>query len=62
MPMPPSPMPSAIARYADLIEAGGLDAILPQGFASLVSDTGAERSVAVDALTRVAARSRSPST
>ena len=36
----------------DLINAGGLEAILPQGFASLVSDTGAGRSAPVDALTR----------
>ncbi len=37
---------------ADLIDAGGLDAILPQGFASLVSETGAQRSAPIDALTR----------
>ena len=37
---------------AELIEAGGLDAILPADGASLVSDTGAERSAPVDALTR----------
>ena len=36
----------------DLINAGGLEAILPQGFASLVSDTSAGRSAPVDALTR----------
>ncbi len=37
---------------AELIEAGGLEAILPQGMAALRSETGAERSEPVDALTR----------
>lgn len=37
---------------AELIEAGGLEAILPQGAAALASENGAERSEPVDALTR----------
>jgi signal transduction histidine kinase len=37
---------------AELIEAGGLEAILPQGGAALVSEAGAERSYPADALTR----------
>jgi signal transduction histidine kinase len=36
----------------ELIAAGGLEAILPQGMAALTSETGAERSEPVDALTR----------
>lgn len=37
---------------AELIEAGGLEAILPQGAAAVASENGAERSEPVDALTR----------
>jgi signal transduction histidine kinase len=37
---------------AELIEAGGLEAILPQGAAAFASGNGAERSEPVDALTR----------
>ena len=37
---------------AELIEAGGLEAILPQGAAAFASENGAERSEPVDALTR----------
>jgi signal transduction histidine kinase len=37
---------------AELIEAGGLEAILPQGAAALASENRAERSEPVDALTR----------
>jgi len=37
---------------SELIEAGGLEAILPRGMAALVSETESERSAPVDALTR----------
>jgi signal transduction histidine kinase len=37
---------------SELIEAGGLEAILPHGVAALVSETESERSAPVDALTR----------
>jgi signal transduction histidine kinase len=37
---------------AELIDAGGLHAILPHGPSGLTSETGGERSVPVDALTR----------
>ena len=37
---------------SELIEAGGLEAILPHGMAALVSETESERSAPVDALTR----------
>ena len=43
---------------AELIEAGGLEAILPHGLAALVSETGGDRSVPVDALTRSRRRLR----
>jgi len=37
---------------SELIEAGGLEAILPHGMAALVSETEGDRSAPVDALTR----------
>jgi signal transduction histidine kinase len=37
---------------SELIEAGGLEAILPRGMTALVSETESERSAPVDALTR----------
>jgi signal transduction histidine kinase len=37
---------------AELIEAGGLAAILPQGAAAAISENGSERSAPLDALTR----------
>ena len=37
---------------SELIEAGGLEAILPRGMAALVSETESDRSAPVDALTR----------
>ena len=37
---------------SELIEAGGLEAILPHGMVALVSETESERSAPVDALTR----------
>ena len=37
---------------SELIEAGGLEAILPHGMVALVSETEGDRSAPVDALTR----------